>query len=135
MLELANATDDPERVAFSEYYAAAADRAAFMIRKGRRKYIHYVGYEPELFDLESDPEELTNLAADPAHKETLDELSEQLDTWIEESGDHGKTPESWEAYDGEMEVYFESIRKRGDSRLSQIKGNVAQMKKWAEEGK
>jgi choline-sulfatase len=32
LIALANAADDPARVAFSEYYAAGADRAAFMVR-------------------------------------------------------------------------------------------------------
>ena len=68
LVELAQAKPDADRVAFCEYYAAAADRAAFMIRKGRFKYIHYVGYEPELFDLQSDPEELTDLAGAAAYK-------------------------------------------------------------------
>ena len=67
LIQLANAAHDPERVAFSEYYAAGADRASFMIRKGKYKFITYVGYEPELFDLENDPEELSNLAQDAAY--------------------------------------------------------------------
>ena len=71
MIEVAQAVSDPDRVAFCEYYAAAADRAAFMIRKGKYKYIHYVGYEPELFDLEADPEELTSLAGDPDHRDIV----------------------------------------------------------------
>ncbi len=67
LIALANADDDPQRVAFSEYYAAGADRASFMIRKGRYKFIAYVGYAPELFDLENDPEELNDLAQDAAY--------------------------------------------------------------------
>lgn len=74
----ANAPDDPNRVAFSEYHATGADTAAFMIRKGGHKYIHYVGYEPELFDLSSDPEEETNLAADPASAALLADLRAEL---------------------------------------------------------
>ncbi len=38
-----------------------------MIRKGRYKYTHYIGFEAELFDLESDPDEEHNLAADPLY--------------------------------------------------------------------
>ena len=65
--DTAAAPCDPERVAFSEYHAAASPSAAFMVRRGTRKLIHYVGYEPELFDLAADPEETTDLAAsDPA---------------------------------------------------------------------
>lgn len=67
LIRLASAPANPDRVAFSEYYAAGADRAAFMIRKGRFKFITYVGYEPELFDLENDPQETRNLAQDPAY--------------------------------------------------------------------
>lgn len=71
LLEIAREPDDEQRIAFSEYHAAGAPSASYMIRKGRYKYIHYVGYEPELFDLESDPEEGTDLAGDPAHRETV----------------------------------------------------------------
>ena len=42
-----------------------------MIRRGRFKYIHYVGYAPMLFDLSEDPEELHDLAGDPAFKDAL----------------------------------------------------------------
>ena len=51
---------------FSEYHAAGAVSGAFMLRTGRWKYIYYVGFEPELFGLDTDPEETTNLAAEPA---------------------------------------------------------------------
>ncbi|MEO0999134.1 MAG: sulfatase-like hydrolase/transferase [Pseudomonadota bacterium] len=54
---------DPERPIFSEYHAAGSNTAAFMLRRGRWKLIHYVGHAPELFDLAEDPEELTDLAA------------------------------------------------------------------------
>ena len=59
--------DDPERIVFSEYHAASSPTGAFMIRKGTYKLIYYVDYEPELFDLEADPEETTNVADHPDH--------------------------------------------------------------------
>lgn len=34
----------------------------------------YVGFEPELFDLDTDPEELKNLSASPDLKQKLDEM-------------------------------------------------------------
>ena len=78
LIRMANASDQPERIVFSEYYAAAAASAAFMIRKGRYKYIHYVGFEPELYDLENDPQELDNLATDPSHRPIIEEYEADL---------------------------------------------------------
>lgn len=80
LLKIANQEDDPSRVAFSEYHAAASPSAAYMIRKSNFKLIHYEGYRPELFDLDQDPEELNNLASDPAHLVVLEELEEDLKT-------------------------------------------------------
>lgn len=65
---------EPERVIFSEYHAVGAVSGAYMLRKGRWKLIHYHGFAPELFDLETDSEEITNRAADPACAETLSDL-------------------------------------------------------------
>jgi choline-sulfatase len=69
--DLATAPDDTDRIAFSEYHAAGSPSGSFMIRKGRYKFIYYVGFTPELFDLETDPEELTNLAQDDAYADTV----------------------------------------------------------------
>lgn len=62
LYEIAASPSDDQRVVFSEYHAAGAVSGAFMLRKGRWKLIHYVGFDPELFDLEADPEEMINMA-------------------------------------------------------------------------
>ncbi|WP_137701962.1 sulfatase-like hydrolase/transferase [Marimonas lutisalis] len=81
--EIAAHPADPDRAILSEYHAVGAVSGAFMLRKGRWKLNHYIGFRPELFDLQNDPEELTDLAADPAHADTLAvmqaELRAQLD--------------------------------------------------------
>lgn len=41
----------------------------------------------ELYDTESDPDEVVNLAADPRHTEMLAEMRAALDSWIERTGD------------------------------------------------
>ena len=38
-----------------------------MLRWGRWKYHHYVGYSPELFDIKADPFESRDLGQDPAY--------------------------------------------------------------------
>jgi uncharacterized sulfatase len=43
----------------------------------------------ELYDLTADPWELKNLAADPAHKDTLAKLRADLDAWMKDQGDEG----------------------------------------------
>ena len=50
----------------------------FMLRKGRFKLIHYVGFAPELADLNIDPEEITNLSEHQDFSSIRDELYAEL---------------------------------------------------------
>jgi len=61
----------PDRNVLSEYHGMGSTTGAFMIRHGRYKYVHYVAYEPQLFDLEADPEELRDLAGDSKYADVL----------------------------------------------------------------
>lgn len=65
LLRILSEPEDPQRLAFSEYHAVGGPSAAYMLADGRYKYHHYVGFPAELFDLQDDPEEERNLAADP----------------------------------------------------------------------
>lgn len=69
---------DPDRAVFSEYHAAGAKTAAYMLRQGKFKYIHYVDFQPELFDLEADPEELNDLGGSPAHQDLIRDFETAL---------------------------------------------------------
>jgi len=51
---------------------------AFAIRNGRFKYVHYVKYAPQLFDLESDPDEACDLAGDPRYAALRDACEAKL---------------------------------------------------------
>ncbi len=80
---IAAASDDPNRPQFSEYHAAGAVSGAFMLRKGRWKLNYYVGFPAELFDLHDDPEELSDLAGDPAHVQTRIDMEVALRAMID----------------------------------------------------
>jgi len=47
----------------------------------------------ELYDLQTDPHELTNLADDESYAKTLTEMRNLLDTWLDQTNDKGAIPE------------------------------------------
>ena len=68
----------PRRTILSEYHAAGAITAAYMIRHGNYKYIHYVGMPPMLFDLDADPDERSDLGRNPAFRPVVAECEARL---------------------------------------------------------
>jgi len=61
-----------------ELWADGDDMAFQGLRVDGWKYLRYDNGEHELYDLESDPYELSNLAASPDHVARLDELAARL---------------------------------------------------------
>ena len=61
-----------------EYAAEGSYAPLVAIRDGRYKFVHCEIDPPQLFDLESDPLELTNLAADPAHEALVADFMEKV---------------------------------------------------------
>ena len=68
----------PERTVFSEYHGMGTTTGAFMIRHGKYKYVHYVKWPPQLYDLEADSEELVDIAAEADMADVLAECERRL---------------------------------------------------------
>jgi arylsulfatase A-like enzyme len=54
----------------------------FMVRTARWKYVHFERFAPQLFDLDTDPSELTDLGASPAHEAVRAQLKDCLFRWL-----------------------------------------------------
>jgi choline-sulfatase len=78
LFEISGEPDDPDRAVFSEYHAVGSITGMFMVRKGKWKLVHHEGYAPQLFDLEADPDEAHDRAADSACAEALASLQAAL---------------------------------------------------------
>ena len=92
-----------------EYAAEASEAPLVSLRYGKWKYNRCALDPDQLFDLESDPHELRNLAEDPAHRGTLQTL-------------RAKSQARWDlaAYDAEVRasqarrwVVYEALRQGG----------------------
>ena len=80
----------------------------------------------ELYDLESDPFELRNLADDTVHSAVLERMRAALADWERRTDDKGRTPESPTRYDSDMAVYL----REGNPT---VRENIGLMKRWASE--
>ncbi len=72
------APDEGEPFAFSEFHANFFTTDWYLVATQRYKYTYYVGDRPTLFDIERDPNELADLAADPAYGEVLSAMDRRL---------------------------------------------------------
>ncbi len=81
--------DDWREESFHEHFAVRNRIAAFEgVRNARFKYVRYFDHDNYEFlhDLDNDPDELVNLASDPAHAQTLASMRARTDTRVAELG-------------------------------------------------
>ncbi|WP_263845176.1 alkaline phosphatase family protein [Roseobacter sinensis] len=93
LLPLIHGADPPWRGAVISEYDYSARRAQqllgqpipdcrlVMVYDGRWKYIHCEGFRPMLFDLETDPDEVCDLGADPVHGDQRARLAGLMHRW------------------------------------------------------
>lgn len=117
--------------ALREYHAAGK------LNETQELLFRDVRPEEELYDVNADPYEIHNLAAEPQYAGRLVEMRQRLDTWMEQTGDQGREREPPAMYDSDMKVYVDrlSLPRFDPAHLQEVKDNIALMKKWAAEGK
>lgn len=88
-----------EKVFFEHYAAWWGIHPFYGVRTATMKYVRYYGQEQteEMYDLARDPDELRNVAFDPAYRTQKDTLSKWADDWWRSTG--GKPAEFYESDD------------------------------------
>jgi len=79
----------------ADFWSSWVDRAESGNRSAQT-LVHRYQYRPaeELYDVVQDPHCLNNLIAEPQHSETIKELSQELDQWMQSQGDQGAETEA-----------------------------------------
>ena len=79
LLEIARQkAQQTKRAIFSEYHHMGMLNAGFMLKRGDYKLCHYVGSEPQLFNVGTDPLENDDLASKPEYTAIRDEMEVAL---------------------------------------------------------
>ena len=79
LLEIArHQANETRRAVFSEYHHMGMLNAGFMLKRGDHKLCHYVGNEPQLFNVNVDPLENDDLASKPEYATIRNEMETAL---------------------------------------------------------
>ncbi|NRA39638.1 MAG: sulfatase-like hydrolase/transferase [Planctomycetes bacterium] len=88
LIDIANGKSSDREDIFSTYHGNQfGNYSQRMVRDRRWKYVWNAGDIDELYDLENDPGELTNLLHEEQHAEELQRLRTRLVYWLEETND------------------------------------------------
>ncbi|MBN2309850.1 MAG: hypothetical protein JXR94_12825, partial [Candidatus Hydrogenedentes bacterium] len=93
MPELTGAASERPDWVLSESHDSTCDTGHFMLRRGPWKYIALPGYEPLLFNIEDDPDEVRNAAVDSP------EVARRMDALLREVVDYEAVDAKVKAYD------------------------------------
>jgi choline-sulfatase len=69
---LAGGPEEENTMVLGEYLAEGAIAPMYMVRQGNWKFIRSDGDPDQLFDLQNDPDELSNVAAQPKHRAVVE---------------------------------------------------------------
>ncbi|WP_337031382.1 sulfatase-like hydrolase/transferase [Paenibacillus illinoisensis] len=78
LLPMAQGEIEPNRIVFSEYHAAGSITGFFMVREEQYKFIYYVNYPPQLFNLAQDSAESNDLAGEPQYADVIRRMNQKL---------------------------------------------------------
>lgn len=67
-----------DRSGFAEYHANFSQSGIFMLREGPLKYVYHVGMPAQLFNLDTDPNELCDLAGKPDMSGAISAMEQRL---------------------------------------------------------
>ncbi|MFY0611080.1 MAG: sulfatase-like hydrolase/transferase [Hyphomicrobiaceae bacterium] len=117
-----------DRTAFAEYHAMGARNAGFAYRKGRHKLIYHVGMPRQLFDLESDPLEESDLLLGGSHVAVADRLEAELRKFIDPE-DIDRKAKSDQLAHAEKFGGIEEVAKAGVFSASPIPGKKVEIER------
>jgi choline-sulfatase len=126
LVDIANGAT-PQRHVMSEYHGMGSSTGAFAVRVGKWKYVHYAKYGPQLFNLETDPDETRDLADDPAHAKVLEQCRSALYA-ICDPQDVDRRARKRQAELLALNGGREAVIKRGDFGFTPAPGTVADFK-------
>lgn len=108
MPQLVGQPDSRPDWAMCEFHDSSSNTGSFMLRRGDWKYIAYVGYEPHLFNLKDDPNEVRNLA------EIRPEVVKEMDALLRQIVDYPAVDAKVKAYDrASFAAWREQTRREG----------------------
>ena len=98
LLEIAKQQPDKTtRSVFSEYHHMGMLNAGFMLKRGDYKLCHYVGNQPQLFNVDVDPLENDDLASKPEYTAIRNELADTLHAIVDPDLEDARAKENQEA--------------------------------------
>jgi arylsulfatase K len=102
---LKGTTDKSRNWAFSMFTGTANNTSVWMLRKEEWKYVAYVGYPPQLFNLKEDPDEIKNFASERP------DIVAKFDAELRQIVDYENVHKEWLNYcKSSFKAYREKVR-------------------------
>lgn len=93
--------------AYSCFTGSSLNTSSYMLRKDRYKYVAFAGFQPQLFDIDNDPEELEDISRQQT------DIAKRLEKELRLIVDYQKTHEALIQYNKKAFIEWRRLAKRG----------------------